>query len=138
MSVSESISFDKEGNPESGGPRRLIRKLFLSLLIALVAVISFGLGQLSGGGESEPIRLEYAPLDAPKASQAAATVLGAGKSAPAAPAQGSQVVASSHGKRYYYPSCSGAGRISAANLITFASPREAEAAGYTLANSCRP
>lgn len=47
-----------------------------------------------------------------------------------------EVTASSKGTRYYYPGCSNT--ISAKNKISFATASMAEAAGYSLAATCKP
>lgn len=39
---------------------------------------------------------------------------------------------------YHRPSCSGSGRMSVRNRVTFASAAEAERAGYRRAGDCRP
>jgi hypothetical protein len=49
----------------------------------------------------------------------------------------SYVVAAKTGTKYYYPWCGGAKRITAENVVTFASSTAAEAAGYTLATNCK-
>jgi len=47
-------------------------------------------------------------------------------------------VGSSKSNKYHYPSCKGAMKISAANLVTFASSAEARAAGYVPCGICKP
>lgn len=47
-----------------------------------------------------------------------------------------QVVASKSGTKYYFPSCSGADRISEGNKVWFASVAAAEEAGYTRSANC--
>src|SRR3989338_11664368 len=56
MSIPEIVSFDKEGKIERFP---LFRKLFLSITIILVALLSFGIGRLSVAGNREPVRIEY-------------------------------------------------------------------------------
>ncbi|MDO8424290.1 MAG: hypothetical protein Q7S54_01620, partial [bacterium] len=58
MNISEEVSFDKEGHVERFP---LFRKLFLALVIILVAALSFGIGRLSVAGDREPVRIEYDP-----------------------------------------------------------------------------
>ncbi|HJY80295.1 MAG TPA: Ada metal-binding domain-containing protein [Candidatus Binatia bacterium] len=41
-----------------------------------------------------------------------------------------------HSKIYHLPACPGYGRISEANMITFASETEARRAGYRKAKNC--
>ncbi|MBX4206449.1 hypothetical protein KW784_01550 [Candidatus Parcubacteria bacterium] len=130
MSIPETISFDKDGAVEPRGwlyrARHHVHRLFLTLVILLVAVLSFGIGRLTSGGKSEPIKIEYdASLATPVASL------------PVALPQNGGVVASKSGSKYHYPSCPGAKQIKEANKITFPSPQAAEAAGYTLAANCQ-
>ena len=152
MSIPEVISFDKDGQALPGGwrgeGRELVRKLFLSLVILLTSVLSFGLGRLTGGGAGlpaqagEPVRIEYDPLlSAAAVSQTAAapTRTSAAVSQTAAvPLPAGSVIASKSGSKYHYPSCPGAKQIKEANKITFASAQAAESAGYTLAANCSP
>lgn len=49
-----------------------------------------------------------------------------------------RVVASSKGSKYYFLGCSGAKAIREQNRVTFTSPEEAEAKGYTQAAGCEP
>lgn len=124
MSIQESFDFDNTGES-------LVRRLFLTLVIILVAVLSFGVGRLTGSHAREPIRIEYDPnLAAPAVSQASSPV-----SSPA-PSSGG-VIASKSGSKYHYPSCPGAKQIKEANKISFPSAQAAEAAGYTLASNCK-
>jgi hypothetical protein len=59
MSIPETISFDKTGEVERGPS--LVRKLFLSLVIILVAVLSFGIGRLTSAPAGQGIRIEMDP-----------------------------------------------------------------------------
>lgn len=134
---SETITFDEAGEPY---PRLalteripLIKKLFLALIIILTASLAFGLGRLTGGGEREPIRVEYDPSIQASAIgslpniNTSTTNLGI-----------EAVVGSSKGSKYHFSHCAGAKQISEANKIIFASPLEAQKAGYTLAGNCSP
>lgn len=47
------------------------------------------------------------------------------------------IVVSKNGTKYYTPGCSGIKRIKPENIISFASPQEAEKAGYTKAKNCK-
>jgi hypothetical protein len=151
MSLSEEVSFDKDGNIEPGGFRGLIfRRLFLSLAIILVAGLSFGMGRLSVVGKRTGVRVEFDPSISnsqfPISNEASASgaLNSIENSKPARPAGGleiensSSVVGSSKGSKYHYSHCPGAKQISEANRITFPSPKDAEAAGYTLAANCKP
>lgn len=71
-------------------------------------------------------------VDATQASQAASP-------APApAPAPSGSFVGSSKSDVYHYPSCTYAGRISSANLVTFSSPQDAASRGYRPCKVCHP
>ncbi|MSR87820.1 MAG: hypothetical protein EXS69_01470 [Candidatus Zambryskibacteria bacterium] len=118
--MTEEVSFDEEGHIERFP---WLKKLFLSLVIILVAGLSFGIGRLTGVGKSEPIQIEYnqeiSNFQSPISNQAS-------------------VYASSKGERYYYANCSGLSRVSEANKVNFATAAIAEARGYTLASNCSP
>jgi len=47
------------------------------------------------------------------------------------------IAASKNGTKYYYQNCTGLGRIKPENLTFFASERQAEGVGYTLAKNCQ-
>jgi len=119
MSLSETVDFDKDGEVVRFSP---IKRLFLSLVIILVAVLSYGLGRLGIDNKTEPIQIEYAQTALTDNLPVAVSNTG--------------VFASSKGSKYYYPGCSNT--ISEANKVTFSTPKQAEAAGYTLAANCRP
>ena len=132
QSSSEEIAFD-----ESGSPIRFpfIRKIFLSLIIILIATLSFGLGKLSSLNQSEPIKIEYENLDNDQISS-----VGKGRTLDS-DSQGSTlgngaVSASSQGTKYYYSWCGN--NISDKNRVSFATALMAEKAGYTLAVNCKP
>lgn len=140
MNISEIVSYDKDGEVVRFP---LFRKLFLSLMIILVALLSFGLGRLSVVGERGPIRIEYDPqltaddkLPTTNIEQSA-SVINATQNIQATPNE-EGVVVSKNGIRYHYLHCSGAKQIKDENKIFFASPALAEGAGYTLAANCRP
>lgn len=124
MNITEEVTFDKQGNVERFP---LLRKLFLSLVLILVSVLSFGIGRLTGQGSSTPVKVEF---DQSLDQQASAVTA----YRPAAP--DGTVIASKNGSKYYYPSCSGAKRISEANKVTFPNKTAAEAAGLALAANC--
>jgi hypothetical protein len=92
------------------------------LAIFLVAFGAFGLGRLSALEDAKP------PVQIIAADEAAAP--------PAIPA-GGYVVAARTGSTYYFPWCSGASRISAANQIWFSSESAAIRAGYHPAKNCK-
>lgn len=134
MSVTDLIHFDKDGVPI----RYLwLRKLFLSLVIVLVATLSFGIGRLTGEGEKEKgIRIEYdASIDNKQSTinnkNQSATVLNAIENSISG-----GVVGSKNGTKYHFPYCPGAKQIKEENKISFQSAADAEASGYTLAGNC--
>lgn len=135
MNIAETIGFDKDGEPLPGGwlgkGRELVRKLFIALVILLVALLSFGIGRLTGSRGGESVKIEYDP------SLSAAAVSITQTNTSAAPVAVGSVVASKSGSKYHYPSCPGAKQIKEANKITFQSAQAAEAAGYTLAANCK-
>ena len=132
MSLSEIISYDKEGQVERFP---LFKKLFLSLVIILVALLSFGIGRLSTTGEREPVRIEYNPEISNQASVIkASTII---ENSKLKIENSASVVASKNGSKYHYLHCSGAKQIKEENKITFDSPEAAEASGYTLASNCK-
>jgi len=90
-------------------------------LILLTALGSFGLGRLSALIEARPLVSiqEAAAADLP------------------AMAPGGLLVASRTGSVYYYPWCSGAAKITAANQRWFQSESAAKAAGYSPAKNCK-
>ncbi|MDO8729186.1 MAG: hypothetical protein Q7K26_04885 [bacterium] len=119
----------------------LFQKLFLSITIILVALLSFGLGRLSMTGNREPIRIEYDPTltgqQALDISQSASVIKATKKIVPASN-NNIEVVVSKNGIRYHYPYCAGAKQIKEENKIVFPTAAAAEAAGYTLAANCKP
>ena len=139
MSIPETIGFDKEGVALTGGwrgkGRELIQKLFLAMVIILVALLSFGIGRLASSRGAEGVKIEYDPNLSTAAATAAAVPL---ITNPSLTPSSSGVVASKSGSKYHYPSCPGAKQIKEANKITFPSAQAAEAAGYTLAANCSP
>jgi len=133
MSIPEIVSFDKEGRIERFP---LFQKLFLSLTIILVALLSFGIGRLSVAGNREPVKIEYDPEFSNQASISSA--LDNVENSKLKIENSSSVVVSKNGARYHYLHCSSAKQIKEENKITFPTPAAAEAAGYTLAANCRP
>ena len=119
MSITETYHFDKRGevvrNP-------LFKRLFVSLVVILVALLSFGLGRLSGSPRGG-VSISYEPESL--ADSKISTTAGVG-----------EVVVSSQGTRYYYSHCKNS--ISEKNKVVFATALMAEKAGYTLALNCKP
>lgn len=109
---------------------------FYSVLLLLVAIVSFGLGQRS--------------VTVNPANEAASVVTSAPnrevdlRLVPETPiqeensknTQAGTLIASKSGTKYHLPTCPGAKQIKEANKIEFSSKAEAEAAGYTAAANC--
>lgn len=114
------------------GKIRLVERkdVFLSLVIILVAFLSFGLGRLSKIEEAKiPVRIIGTETPIPAAKNDASAVS-------AIPA-GGNYVASKNGSKYFLPWCSGASQIKEENKIWFSSVEEAKATGYTPAANCK-
>jgi hypothetical protein len=115
--------------------------LFYSLLVVLVAVVSFGLGRqsvqfqddrvTSSGQNSEVSVLEAKPVFPTVSTSSARAAVGAVTSGEVV------VVASKSGTKYHLPTCPGAKQIKPENIVEFSSIQEAEAAGYTPASNCK-
>ena len=104
--------------------------VYLTILIILVAFISFGLGRLSLVEEKRPEVKITMPTQAGEAMENSASAINA--ILPTANA----VVASKNGTKYYFSWCGGISRISPQNKVTFSSAKEAEQAGYSIAANC--
>lgn len=115
-----------------GMPNILNRRddIFISLIIILVGLGSFGLGRLSvmGEGRVAPY-IENTILDNSTALSGAVSE--------ALMSLGGEYVGSIKGSKYHAPWCSGAKRIKEENKIWFSSKKEAETAGYTPAANCK-
>lgn len=132
MSITEEFGLDKEGKVIRFP---LFQKLFLSLTIILVALLSFGIGRLSVVGKGEPIRIEY---DANLISNSQFPISNqASVSNAVMKIENSTVIGSKNGSKYHYPHCPGAKQIKEENKISFNSPEAAETAGYSLATNCK-
>ena len=143
MSITETVSYDKDGKIVKFP---LFRKLFLPLVIILVAGLSFGIGRLSVAEKREAVKIEYDESlmsndQIPMSNQALISNAQKKQTANAIQAvspASQQVIASKNGTKYHYLYCGGAKQIKEENKITFASPALAESAGYTLAANCKP
>jgi len=109
-------------------------ELYLTAVIVLVAVISFGLGRLS------KIREEKTPITIENVKENAET--GESKSLSTSNVDNEIktdkiFVASKNGKKYYYAWCESANVIKEQNRVWFATQAEAEKAGYQPAANCK-
>ncbi len=129
MSITEEFHFDKEGNILPTGWQGSFRRYFLTIFIILVAILSFGVGRLTGD-KREGVSINY------DSSLLENTTTGSvGSSVISTKVTENQVTASSQGTKYYYSYCRNT--ISEKNRVTFASATMAESAGYTLASNCK-
>ncbi len=126
--------------------------VFYSLVIILVAIISFGLGRLSvlvdtaGRVQANHVSESIVPLKPASGAKLPVTASSAVPLSPqalsgqaagaAAAATDTTVIASKSGTKYHYPWCPGAKQIKETNRISFATPLEARASGYTPAANC--
>ncbi len=116
------------------------KEAFYSVLLALTALLSFGLGRLTKIEEMrEPLRIEnlaavmVAKDDSDKLAADASNKVSASDFAEYPVGS---VIVSVKGKRYHFPWCSGAKTIKAENKLVL-TEQEALAKGYTLAANCK-
>ncbi|MDP2651233.1 MAG: hypothetical protein Q8O98_01430 [bacterium] len=111
-------------------------KFFITLMILLVASLSFGVGRLSVSGEREGVSIEYDPQISNYSKETTSTN---SQTASAINAVSNiQVVGSKNSDKYHYGHCPGAKQISEKNKVTFQTAQAAEEAGYTRAANCQP
>lgn len=105
------------------------KELYLSIVIILVATISFGLGRLS------KIREEKTPITIENVGTSTEIIANTlNKNVTESP---KIFVASRNGKKYYYAWCDSANVIKEQNRIWFATKDEAEKSGYQPAANCK-
>jgi len=97
---------------------------FFVAIIILIGFLCFGLGRLSKIEEMRP------PIEVENET---ASLIDA---SPLSASAEAYFIASKNGTKYYFPWCSGAQKISPANLVKFATREEAEKAGLTKASNC--
>ena len=106
--------------------------LFMSLLLLLVGIVSFGLGQRSAVlGHFATAKTQLAGVVFTEAAVADLVEDGEGELVVTRP-----VVVSQSGTKYHLPDCPGAAKIKEENKLYFDSAALAEAAGYTPAANC--
>ena len=113
----------------------LDRNTFLAIFMVLIAIISFGLGRLSGlETVNKNIEIEF-----PKGQEASAFLGTFATTTPKAPITktSGNYLASKNGTKYYLPTCASSKRISSKNKIWFDTKSEAESAGYSPAENCK-
>jgi hypothetical protein len=105
-------------------------RFFISVLIILVGVTSFGLGRLSIDKDSKtPITIKNTKISTEKPVSDKGLVN-------TKTDENSGFVASKNGTKYHFPWCAGAKQISAENKIFFATKEEAKNAGFSPAQNC--
>lgn len=126
-------------NFKSGVKRLLAHdELYTLLLVVLVGVSAFGLGQASVAEDAKENRL--GPITRPQ-QMANGSVLPI-STKPSTTTVGDSVtsgmyVASKSGSKYHLPWCGGAKQIKETNKVWFATKEAAEDAGYTPAANCK-
>lgn len=123
--------FDFENSTQRGA--------FLTILIILVACVSFGLGRLSGlETVKKEVGIEF-PKDREGQQAAAVSAAFATTSAQIHVPQktSGKYVASKNGTKYFLTTCASGKRISEKNKVWFDTKQEAETAGYTPAANCK-
>jgi len=103
----------------------------LAILIALLGILSFGLGRLSAQTHKQATILSCENLE-PLTFASTNETVSSQTSTP-----GGTIVASKNGAAYHFPWCSGAKRINEENKVWFKTKEEAEAAGYRAAANCK-
>lgn len=114
-------------------------QMFLSVVVVLVGVISFGLGRQSlhmPTPVSQSANVQLAPEPFILSSDTTAVRAAEAITSPLEPVDAGRLVASKSGSRYHLPDCPSAKQIKESNKVFFASAAEAEAAGYTKAANC--
>lgn len=121
MSIPETFEFDNRGEVVE---KHWFRPYFLATVILLVALLSFGVGRLTGS-QRAPVEINFDPNTLKPVETRAGAPL---------PTDG-VVSASVNGTKYYYSHCGN--NIADKNRVTFATALMAEEAGYTLAANCK-
>jgi hypothetical protein len=106
--------------------------LLIVAIIVLVGFAGFGLGRLSKTDDARaPVTItsigEVGSPETGNTEEVTSTSV----------ASSGEVVASKNGTKYHFPWCAGAQQIADKNRISFASPEEARASGYSPAANCK-
>mgnify|MGYP001588897526 CR=1 FL=1 len=121
------------------------RDVYTALIFVVVGFGSFGLGRLSVLMETKtPIVIQNnnealvgLGEDSFNTGEEPQFNSGSQTQTPSVPVSEGLLIASKSGKKYHFPWCSGAQRISEVNKIWFASYEEARSAGYAPASNCK-
>ena len=127
-------------NPVAGRLKDHSRDFYIAACLLLVGWSAYNVGQLRGqeAGLSVPAAATTAtPTPVFRAQAVPPSTAGAGDNADKTDPR-VVVSKSSSSRKYHYTWCSGAKKIKEVNRVWFATAREAEAAGYTLAGNCQP
>ncbi len=110
-----------------------VRDVYISLVIILVAISAFGLGRLSKANLDGPgVVIQY-PIGNQNSSFSKTTA--ASNNVP--DVFETDIFASKNGTRYYFSSCSGAGKIKEENKVWFSTEAQAQAAGFIKSSTCK-
>lgn len=111
--------------------------LFISVVIFLVGMASFGLGRLSVLWiPKEPITIESENIDSGMLKEGYQEQESKKEQANIISAPNGQFVGSKNGTSYHFPWCPGAQKIKEENKIRFQTREEAENRGYKPAGNC--
>jgi hypothetical protein len=105
------------------------------LIIILVGMAGFGLGKLSNTDMNRAVIIQTEVMENTQNDSIGSTQNTAG-AINVDFKNNNNIVASKNGTKYYFPSCSGVGRIQDQNKVFFTSEQEALDAGYVKANGC--
>lgn len=109
-------------------------EVLITVVIVLVGFGSFGLGRLSRLKEAQaPVDITYPAAMLQKGSETSGNTA----VAEAPPFGPPRVVGSRTGRKYHFPWCPGAEKMTPENRVWFVSIEEARAAGYLPAANCK-
>jgi hypothetical protein len=123
VSIPEVFHFDNRGEVVEKSP---IKPYFLAIVIILVSLLSFGLGRITAT-QRDGVKINFDKNLVENTAFVGSTLSNVTTD---------KISASVNGTRYYYSHCKST--VSEKNKIYFDTIAEAEASGYTLAQSCKP
>lgn len=138
--LGEKIKSLGNGSLNSVFTKENFEKTYISTVILLVGLGSFGLGRLSVSTKlSSGVVIEKVSSSAEntKSQQAAGVAKSQIALEPNSTSKAGQYVASKNGSKYYFPWCGGANNISETNKVWFDSVEEAKSKGYSPASNCK-
>lgn len=135
MSITDTNEIGK--SLQETGAKRWFNRLFVPVIIVLVAIGGFAIGKLAKIREVRPSVVLETPISPSDSVSAPLKISGAGELATSSKRTTGNFVAARGGTAYYMTWCSGADRIAEKNKIWFETKEEAERLGYKLANGCK-